>query len=83
MKMFLLRTINTTCPQCGTAAMVIIRAADEMEARKIAYRSNTHGIEVTKINWMMVDEATCNELPLLDGPGGIVVGSWLKQHLPG
>lgn len=83
MKMFLLRTTSMTCQDCGMAAMVVIRADDEAEARSIAARSNSHGTAVTDVDWTKSEAATCVEFPLLDGPKGIVVGSWLEQHFPG
>lgn len=83
MKMFLLRTTAMVCQDCGQSAMVMMRAENEKEAREMTNKSNSSGSHVAGVDWTDVEQATCHEFPLLDGPKGIVVGSWFDQHLPG
>jgi hypothetical protein len=83
MKMFLLREIVTTCLSCDMHALAIVRAETEEAARNILHNSNSHGQWLRGTQWLKSDFVSCVELPLLDGPRGIVVGSWLEQHFPG
>ena len=75
MKTFLLQTKEAHCETCGMATLLVMHAESEGEARLLASRSNTHGKAITGIDWLDATWTTCDEFPV-DGPKGILVGSW-------
>lgn len=81
MRMFLLQSV-AECAECHMRTLVIFRATSDLEARELAFRSNSHGQHVTDIDWRSLAQAVCIELPLLDGPKGIVVGSHFEMVQP-
>jgi len=81
MKTFLLQTKARQCAECGMATLLVMRAESELEARRMANVSNTHGKEITSIDWLDEESTLCSEFPV-EGPKGIVVGSWFEQVTP-